>query len=288
MPDVDDSVTPASAADPRPARVGVQIAPQHAAYDDIRRTCAAVEELGADIVFNWDHFFPLSGDPDGAHFECWTMLAAWAEATERIEIGALVSCNSARNPNLLADMARTVDHISNGRLILGIGAGWFERDYDEYGYEFGTPGSRLADLDRDLPVIRERLGKLNPPPVRDVPILIGGGGEQKTLRMVAQHATIWHGFGDDTVIAHKHRVLDEWCRRQGRDPLEIERSAGAGFMAGRSPDQDADYAANADALHAVGTRLFTVNLQSATADLGNVRDLIAWRDEKNRASSPGS
>jgi len=257
----------------RPARVAIQLQPQHADYSAIRRTVADAEEIGVDIVFNWDHFYPLYGDPDGKHFECWTMLAAWAEATERVEIGALVTCNSYRNPDLLADMARTVDHVSGGRLILGIGSGWFERDYQSYGYEFGTAGGRLDALGEALPRITKRLSELNPAPTREIPVLIGGGGEKKTLRHVAQYADIWHGFGDAETIAHKHAVLDEWCAKVGRDPGEIERSSAI--------PGDADVGERAGQLYGVGTRLVTVGVGGPDYDLAPVRDLVAWRDEVN-------
>jgi alkanesulfonate monooxygenase SsuD/methylene tetrahydromethanopterin reductase-like flavin-dependent oxidoreductase (luciferase family) len=169
-------------------------------------------------------------------------------------------------------MARTIDHISDGRLILGIGAGWFEKDYDEYGYGFGTAGSRIAALDDALPRIHARLGKLNPPPMRPIPLLIGGGGEQKTLRLVAEHATIWHGFGDADTLAHKNRVLDDWCTQLGRDPGEIERSTAAA----EGPDSVGD------SLYELGERLITISTDGrAGFDLGLVRDWIQFRDERN-------
>lgn len=251
--------------------IGVQLQPQHAEYHQIRTAVDQAEEIGVDVVYNWDHFFPLSGDSDGQHFECWTMLGAWAEQTERVAIGALVTCNSYRNPELLADMARTVDHMSEGRLVLGIGAGWFEKDYDEYGYEFGTAGGRLDDLAAAMPRIESRLDRLNPPPTRRIPILIGGGGEKKTLRIVAEHADIWHGFGGVETIAHKHEVLDRHCADVGRDPAEIERSVGV------NPAR----IGAADDYHGLGTRQFTLGLSGPDYDLAPVRDWVSWRDEKN-------
>ncbi len=254
-----------------PIRIGVQIQPQQADYREIRNAVAAAEEAGVDIVFNWDHFFPLYGDADGKHFECWTMLGAWAEATERVEIGALVTCNTYRNPSLLADMARTVDHISDGRLILGLGAGWFERDYDEFGYPFGTAGSRIADLAAALPLIKARWSKSNPAPTREIPILIGGGGERKTLKIVAEHADIWHGFGDVGVIEHKCEVLDQWCADVDRAPDAIERSTAVES----SPDQVAD------GLLATGVGLFTIGIGGPSYDLGLVKEWVAFRDSHN-------
>ncbi|PJJ63625.1 LLM class F420-dependent oxidoreductase [Compostimonas suwonensis] len=257
-------------------RIGVQIAPQHALYPKIRETVAEIEELGVDIAFNWDHFYPLSGEPDGLHFESWTMLAAWAEQTSRIQIGALVNCNSYRNADLQADMARTIDHISaqggEGRFIFGTGSGWFERDYDEYGYEFGTPGQRLDKLAENLPRIEERWAKLNPAPTRDIPVLIGGGGEKKTLRIVARHADIWHSFSDAATLEHKLGVLRGWCDEIGRDPAEIEIST---ELRNRSEEE-------ADELYALGARLFTVGITGPDHDLTPVRRWLAWRDSKNQ------
>jgi probable F420-dependent oxidoreductase len=252
-----------------PIRIALQLQPQQADYAAIRRTVAEAEDLGVDVIFNWDHFFPLYGDPAGQHFECWTMLGAWADQTSRVEIGALVTCNSYRNPELLADMSRTVDHMSDGRLILGIGSGWFAKDYEEYGYDFGTAGGRLDQLRQDLPRIEARWAKLNPPPTRKIPVLIGGGGEKKTLRMVAEHADIWHSFSDLDTLRRKSEILAGHCADVGRDPTEIERSIGTpkGEPAEVGPP-----------LIEAGATLFTVGVGGPDFDLARLRRWLAWRE----------
>ena len=266
----------------RPVRIGVQLAPQHASYTQLRDAVLRAEDLGVDAVFTWDHFFPLSEPLDGEHFEAWTVLAALAEATERVEFGPLVNCNSYRNPDLQADMARTVDHISaratgTGRLIFGTGSGWAERDYDGYGYPFGTVGSRLDALAADLPRIRSRWTELNPPPTRRIPILIGGQGERKTLRMVAQHADIWHTFTPLEGLPHKIGVLHEWCAREGRDPAEIELSSGFSIR-GMGPLLEEN---GRDRLHELGMRLLIPTVDGPDYDLASLVPLLQWRDRLN-------
>lgn len=257
-------------------RVGVQVQPQHSSFDQMREAWLEAEELGVDTIFTWDHFYPLYGDPDGAHFECLTTLAAMAQVTRRAQIGALVTCNSYRNPELLADAHRTIDHISGGRVILGIGAGWFERDYDEYGYEFGTAPDRLRALKRDLPRIRVRLGKLNPAPVGPLPILIGGSGPKVTLRLVAEHASMWHSFGDVAAYRQKSGTLAEHCAALGRDPAEIEHTWGV-------HDRLLDHV---DDLHTAGVSQFILGLGGRRGgyDLTQLHDLVAWRDRQNAES----
>ena len=218
-------------------QVGVQLHPQHCTIDELREAWERADALGVDSIWTWDHFYPLYGDDTGPHFEGWSLLAAMAVTTTNARFGMLVTGNNYRNPDLLADMARTVDQLSGGRLYLGIGAGWFEKDYDEYGYEFGTPGTRLNDLADGLQRITARWEVLNPAPTRRIPIMIGGSGEQKTLRLVARYADIWNAFGTPETLIHKDAVLRERCDEVGRDSDTIERTVGCKITIRRTAEE---------------------------------------------------
>lgn len=253
-------------------RVGVQLAPQHTTYAAYAQAVTAVEALGVDTIWNWDHFFPPWDDPpQGNHFEAWTLLTAMAMLTSRVEVGCLVTCNSYRNPALLANMAKTVDHISGGRLILGLGAGWNETDYREYGYLFGTVRERLQALEITLPLIKQRWAVEAPLPLRQpIPILIGGDGERVTLRLTAQYADIWNGGGGSPELyRHKCTVLDQWCAAVGRDSAAVERSVSL------DPADDATY----DQYVAAGAQ-HIILMVGAPWDLAPVERLVRWREAR--------
>jgi F420-dependent oxidoreductase-like protein len=197
-----------------------------------------VDRLGFDSVWTWDHFVPLDGDPKGPMFEAWELLAAWGALTTRVRLGTLVTGNTYRHPPVLAKMVATLDHITSGRAMLGLGAAWHEGEHAMYGLRFPTTAGRLARMDEAARVLRLLLdepvasftGKhyvlrdavAEPKPVQErLPLLIGGGGEQKTLRTVAKYADYWHGHGTPEVIAHKLGVLAAHCADVGRDVREI-------------------------------------------------------------------
>jgi probable F420-dependent oxidoreductase len=250
-------------------RIGVQLHPQHTSYSSLAEAARRFDGMGVDSLWVWDHFYPLYGDPVGRHFEAYTLLAALAAQTSRAEVGIMVTCNSYRNPNLLADMIRTVDHISNGRAILGIGSGWFEHDYQEYGYEFGTAASRLKALKAALPAILERLGKLNPPPVRQpLPVLIGGGGEKVTLRLVAKYASMWNIIAEPADVKRKNNLLNQYCQEAGRDPAEIERTV---VLLGADPMQWLNEYVEAGMTHLILG-------MNEPWNYAGVEKLLAWKD----------
>jgi probable F420-dependent oxidoreductase len=233
------------------------------------------EDLGVDSIWTWDHLLPPYGDPTGANFEAWTLLSAMAATTTRAQIGSLVSCNDFRNPGLLASMAKTVDHISAGRLILGLGAGWNQLEYEAYGYTFGAPASRLAALEEALATIVHRWEVDAPRPVRyPIPILIGGQGERTTLRLVATYATMYHGWGTSAEMAHKLAVLHRWCRTVGRDPGAIERCT---TITADDPDEVRNSYVQAGVTHLILKR-------PGPADA--VKRLVDWRDRRRQHKPP--
>jgi F420-dependent oxidoreductase-like protein len=226
-----------------PLRIGLKLAPQNTTVDELRDVWRIADEEGFDHVWNFDHFACIVGDPAIDVLEGWTLLGAMAEATKRTRIGCMVTGNTYRHPAVLAKMAVTVDHLSGGRLEMGIGAAWAEIEHDMLGLEFGTVGRRIAWLDEACHVMRSlwqedrttfdgrhyqlRDALANPKPVQRPypPIWIGGSGERKTLRVVAEHADVWNlGGGDPDEAARLSGVLDRHCADVGRDPQAIRRS----------------------------------------------------------------
>ena len=216
-------------------KVGVQFHPQHTTVDALRRAWKAADKMGIDSLWVWDHFFPLYGEgqpyvwpprgtPTGPHFESWSLLAAMAADTVHARIGVLISNINFRNPDLLADMARTVDHVSGGRVILGLGAGNIDRDFREYGYSFEPGPDRLRALEAGISRIKHRIDTLDPPALGPLPLLIGGSGQKVTLRLVAEHADLWNSFGPPADYAEQNAALNKWCQLVGRDPAAIERT----------------------------------------------------------------
>lgn len=201
-----------------------------------------VERSGWDGIWYADHFMPDGKDTSQPWSESWTTLAALAASVPRIRIGPLVSGNTYRHPAVLAKMATTVDHISEGRMVLGIGAGWQENEHRAYGIPFSSIGGRLRRLDEACQVIKALLSgeradfdgeyyqlkeaPLEPKPVqKPLPLLIGGGGERVTLKITAKYADEWNVWGDPAILEHKMKILDGHCTDVGRDPAEIQRSA---------------------------------------------------------------
>lgn len=226
--------------------LGLQLWNQVFTWPEARGAAIRAEELGYDGIWTWEHALACMGAPHQDTFDAYTLLTAWSQVTSRVTLGVLTGANTFWNPALLAKKVTTLDHVSDGRAILGIGAGWFEPEHTAFGLDFGSGwGDRLSWLDESAALLRGLLdgqvvtsppgsrysvneATLLPRPVQPrIPILIGGGGEQKTLRTVARYADIWNwvGLEDLGVMRRKHEVFEERCEEEGRDPSTIVRSA---------------------------------------------------------------
>jgi alkanesulfonate monooxygenase SsuD/methylene tetrahydromethanopterin reductase-like flavin-dependent oxidoreductase (luciferase family) len=226
-------------------KLGANCWNQYTSWPALREAGIRADHLGFDSVWTWDHLYPIVGDHQGPIFEGYMTLAAWAEATERATVGLMVGANTFRNPAQVAKIVTALDHISNGRAILGIGGAWFETEHEGLGIEFGkSPGERLNWLDEAVQIMRGMLDGTRPSgrkfykadqalnlplPVQEhLPILVGGGGERKTLRTVAKYADACNLGGGVANVKRKDEILRRHCEEVGRDESEIERTVGAG------------------------------------------------------------
>jgi len=226
-----------------PLRLGVSLWPQGATWDEVRDASVLIDRLGYDSLWSYDHFVPLGSDPTTPVLDGWTVLSVLGALTARVRLGILVTGVTHRNPAILAKMASTLDHVSGGRVILGLGAAWNEQEHWAYGIAFGTDGERLALLDEACTVIRSLFenkvtsfeGKhctvheavLWPKPVQPrLPILIGGGGERKTLRLVARDADACNFFArlPNVELARKLEKLRGYCEEEGRPYDAIDKT----------------------------------------------------------------
>ena len=239
-----------------PIKLGANCWGQYTDWASLREAGIRADQLGFDSLWTWDHLYPIVGSHEGPIFEGWLTLAAWAEATDRATIGLMVGANTFRNPALVAKMATTLDHISAGRAVLGIGGAWFETEHRAFGIEFGgSPGERLRWLEEAVRIMRgmlhgerpsgDRYYKVDavrndPLPIQQhLPILIGGGGERKTLRIVARYADACNIGGGLETVKRKDEILRRHCDEVGRDESEIERTTGVGICIIRDDSAEA-------------------------------------------------
>jgi F420-dependent oxidoreductase-like protein len=254
-------------------RFGIHAGPQGKSFEQFLELWQRADELDYDWVSVFDHFMPIYGDPDGGCFEGVTMMAALAAHTTKVRVGMLVTGVTYRHPAVAANMAATIDHISGGRCEYGVGAAWFEKEHDQYGIPFPRIGVRMDMLDEACRVMRGLWSKdhkfsfegkhyqlkdaqMDPKPVQEhMPLVIGGSGEKRTLRIVAEHGDVWNSFfGDIEVFQHKLDVLAQHCSDVGRDPADIRKSVT--FRAMLAEDE-AGVAERRKELEAAGPSRFT-------------------------------
>lgn len=239
----------------KPVSIGIHVAQEHMDFSAIKKVCTAAEDLGFDSITLMDHFRPYYPPKTGNLMECWTTLSALAVETKRIKIGALVTCVSYRNPAVLAKIAACIDHISQGRLKFGIGAGWFQEEFQEYGIRFGKPKERIERLEEAIQIIKMMWtqeeasfnGKYyridgavcNPKPVQRPypPIYVGGSGEKFTLKVVAKHANGWNAAGPLERYEKRLNILKKHCEEVGRDWKEIALSWSAWVVLSSDPEE---------------------------------------------------
>jgi alkanesulfonate monooxygenase SsuD/methylene tetrahydromethanopterin reductase-like flavin-dependent oxidoreductase (luciferase family) len=267
-------------------KTGVLPFPQYTDWPSLMHIGQRIDELGYDALWTWDHLYPIQGDWRGPIFEGYMTLAGYAAVTKRATLGLMVGANPFRNPALVVKMVTALDHMSNGRAILGIGGAWFGREHEAFGLDFGSGfGERLDWLDEAVELMRDMLrGKEatargpryrakkvrnDPPPLQDhLPILIGGSGERKTLHTVAKYADAWNAGGDIQKVRHKEEVLRRWCDQVGRDHTEIERTYGAGGVVIRDDPAEARRVKEAMSRHNGGW--------AGPEHLGNAEQIAEW------------